>query len=127
MQHHSIIGITLHELTLCVVQNSNYAVQDIRAEVCQRIPDATFLGFSMDSTATNRKAMRVLQKDDPNIVLLVCASHGLALTIKHVFKYFAWAHDVDNACCGVSEKLIKSSKVRDRLHTLQMVVYGAVK
>jgi hypothetical protein len=54
------------------------------------IPVAQFVGYAMDSTATDVAAMRILRKEDPDILVLPYASHALSNLIKQTAKYFSW-------------------------------------
>jgi hAT family C-terminal dimerisation region len=81
----------------------------------------------MDSTATNRKAMRMLQDKHPILLVLPCAAHCLSLVIKHVDKHFEWVHKVFASCCALSEKIINSEKLRSVLHDHQKACYGSVR
>jgi hypothetical protein len=65
-------------------------MQDIRQEVQQALPSATFLGYIMDSTATNKAAMQVLQDEDPATIVIPCAAHALSLVLKHTAKHCKW-------------------------------------
>ena len=80
----------------------------------------------MDSTATNRAAMRILQAEDPTILVLPCAAHALSNLIKHAAKFFQWIDKVYSACCTVSEKLIAAEKLRAALHDIQQEEHGQV-
>jgi hypothetical protein len=101
--------------------------KELRIEVETALPHAQFVGYIMDSTATNRKSMRMLQTDDPAICVLPCASHALSLVIKHTAKYFQWVDNVYSACCAISEKLINAEKLRFEFHSIQLVEYTHVK
>jgi Protein of unknown function (DUF 659)/hAT family C-terminal dimerisation region len=101
--------------------------KELRLEVDTALPNAQFVGYVMDSTATNRKAMNMLHEDDPAICVLPCASHALSLVIKHTAKYFSWVDDVYTACCAISEKLINAEKLRYELHSIQRIEYNCVK
>jgi hypothetical protein len=101
---------------------SEYVVQlhrDLREEVEAAIPDGYFLGYVMDSTATNRAAMKILQHGDPTILVLPCAAHALSNLIKHAAQFYQWIDEVYSACCSVSEKLIAAEKLRAALHRIQ--------
>jgi hypothetical protein len=88
-------------------------MHDIRQEVQQALPSATFLGYVMDSTATNKAAMQVLQDEDPATIVIPCAAHALSLVLKHTAKHFKWVNDVYKHSCTTSEKLGNCSKLRD--------------
>lgn len=94
-------------------------MQNIRAECETMFTDATFTGYIMDSTATNRGAMKKLQEDDPSIVVLPCISHALSLVVKHAYKFFAWVREVYDACLTISEKVNKSQKLGSELTAVQ--------
>jgi hypothetical protein len=49
---------------------------------------AKFLGYFMDSTATNKVVIQVLQDEDPAKNVIPCASHALSLVLKHPSKHF---------------------------------------
>lgn len=85
-------------------------MQDLRAEIEEKISQAQFIGYVMVSTSTNRNAMKTLQINDPNIVVLPCAAHAFSLIIKHINKFFAWVAKVFTSCNAISEKL------RSKLH-----------
>jgi hypothetical protein len=53
------------------------ACMQLRADVEAALPSASFVGYIMDSTATNRKAMQMLQKYHPRICVIPWASHAL--------------------------------------------------
>ena len=111
-------------------KNADYGYNlhiDLRKEVVESLPGAQFVGYVMDSTATNRKAMQMLQDDDPAICVIPCASHALSLVIKHAAKYFSWINDVYSACCAFSEKLINAEKLRSELHGIQLSEYSKKK
>ena len=99
------------------------SLQKVRADIEAVLPHATFLGYIMDSTATNRKAMCQLRKKDPCIVVLPCVAHALSLIVKHVDKNFSWVRRVFASCCAILERLINSEKVRSVLHDHQRAVY----
>jgi hypothetical protein len=108
------------------VKDTLYVVtlhQQWRAEIETVAPGAQFLGFGMDSTATNRAAMKQLQAADPQIIVLPCTAHALSNLLKHTAKYFNWVSDVYETYCTLSEKLINSSKLRSVLHELQEEAY----
>jgi hypothetical protein len=112
------------------IKENDYVVQlhkDIRVAMEKLLSNATFLGYAMDSTATNVAAMKVLQEYDPSIVVLPCAAHALSNLIKHAAKFFSWVNDVYMACCSFSDKLIDSQKLRTALHALQIEEYEAVR
>jgi hypothetical protein len=110
------------------IKDSQYVYDlplELRLDVEKALPSAQFVGFVMDfkrksksgttardSTAINRKAMKMLQEHDPTICVLPCASHALSWVIKHTAKYFSWVEDVYSACCAISEKLINAEKLR---------------
>ena len=98
-----------------------------KRQVEKDLPGAQFVGYVMDSTATNRKAMQMMQANDKAISVLPCASHALSLVIKHAAKYCSWIEDVYSACCAISEKLISAEKLRSKLHGTQVSDYGTVK
>jgi hypothetical protein len=55
------------------IKDKDYVVQlhkDIRVEMEKLLPNATFLGYVMDSTATDGAAIKVLQEGDPSVVVL---------------------------------------------------------
>jgi hypothetical protein len=100
--------------------------KELRIQVETALPHVQFVGYIMDSTATNRKSMKMLQTDNPAICVLPCASHALSLVIKHTAKYFQWVYNVYSACCAISEKLINAEKLRIELHSIQLVEYTRV-
>jgi hypothetical protein len=91
----------------------------LRLDVEKALPSAHFVGFVMDSTASNRKDMKMLQEHDPTICVLPCASHALSLVTKHTAEYFSWVEDVYSACCAISKKLINAEKLRAECHSIQ--------
>ncbi len=112
------------------IKNTDYVVQlhqKLRAEIKAAVPTGEFLGYIMDSTATNRAAMQLLQEEDPAIIVLPCSAHAFSNLIKHTAKYFSWVNNVYDVCCSVSEKLIASQKLRSVLHNLQKEEYSAVR
>jgi hypothetical protein len=46
---------------------------ELRTEIETAVPTAQLLGYVKDRTATNRAAMKLLQANDPTIVVLPCA------------------------------------------------------
>ena len=103
------------------IRDKGYVVQlhqSLQEEIEQAVPDAHFIGYVMDSTATNVAAMKVLREDDPTILVLPCALHALSNLIKHASKYFSWLDTVYECCCTLSAKLIGSQKLRSALHEL---------
>jgi hypothetical protein len=86
-----------------------------------------FTGFDMDSTATNRDAMKLLQSEDRAILVLPCASHAQSDLIKHAAKFFAWIDSAYSACCTLSDKLISCEKLRAVLHRIQEEEHGTVR
>jgi hypothetical protein len=101
--------------------------KDIREAMEKLLPNATFLGYVMDSMATNVAAMQVLQEEDPSVVVLPCAAHALSNLIKHAAKFFSWVNDAYMACCSISDKLIDSQKLHTVLHALQIEEYQAAR
>jgi hypothetical protein len=101
--------------------------QQLRVEMQQAIPRAQFIGYVMDSTATNVAAMRLLRGEDPDILVLPCASHALSNLIKHTAKHFSWLDSTYESCCIISEKLNNSQKLRAALHEIQEAEYGSVR
>ena len=64
-------------------------IQDLHEELAQELTggnDELLLGFIMDNTKGNRKAMQELQKAHPLWVCIGCQAHGLSLLIKDVAK-----------------------------------------
>jgi hypothetical protein len=111
------------------IKDKDYVVrlhQQLRVEMQQAIPRAQFIDYVMDSTATNVAAMRILREEDPDILVLPCASHALSNLIKHTAKYFSWLDFTYESCCTISEKLINSQKLRAALHEIQEAEYGSV-
>lgn len=94
-------------------------MQKLWAEIEEALPHVTFIGYIVDSTATNRRATITVQEDDPNIVTIPCLAHCYILVIKHTAKHFMWASDVNGAVCTISEKVNSSSKLKHELHSLQ--------
>jgi hypothetical protein len=95
------------------IQDAQYVYDlylELRLDVEKALPSAQFVGFVMDSTATNRKAMKMLREHDHTICVLPCAPHALSLVIKHTAKYFSWVEDVYSASCAISEKLLTCVK-----------------
>jgi hypothetical protein len=76
--------------------------QQLREEMQQAIPSTQFIGYIMHSTATNLAAMRILREEDPDILVLPCASHALSNLIKHTAKYFSWLDSAYESCCTIS-------------------------
>jgi hypothetical protein len=73
------------------IKDTAYAVQlhrDLRGEIEAAVPNGHFLGYVMDSTATNRAAMRILQQEDRTNVVVPCVAHALSNVIKHAAKNF---------------------------------------
>jgi hypothetical protein len=101
--------------------------KDIREVMEKLLPNASFLGYVMDSTATNVAATKVLQGEDPSVVVLPRAAHALSNLIKHAAKFFSWVNDAYRACCSISDYLIDSQKLRTALHALQIEEYQAVR
>jgi hypothetical protein len=101
--------------------------KELRIEVETALPHAQFLGYIMDSTAANRKSMKMLQADDPAICVLPCASHASSLVTKRTAKCFQWVDHVYSACCAISEELINAEKLRSELHSIQLVECKRVK
>jgi rRNA-processing protein FCF1 len=97
----------------------------LRAELEALLPDTEFIGYVMDSTATNRKAMTHLREADPTIVVLDCIAHALSNLMKHTAEFFAWVDSVYECSCALSEKLIKNEKMRSAVHELQEAEYGS--
>jgi hypothetical protein len=112
------------------IKDAQYAFElheELCIEVKTALPHAQFVGYIIDSTATNRKSMKMLHTDDPAIRVLPCASHALSLVINHTAKYFQWVGNIYSACCAVSEKLINAEKLRFELHNIELVEYTCVK
>jgi hypothetical protein len=112
------------------IKDTAYVVQlhcDLRGEIEAAVPNGHFLGYVMDSTATNRAAMRILQQEDRTIVVLPCIAHALSNLIKHAAKNFVWIDKVYSACCTISEKLIASPKLRTVLQEIQEEEYNEVR
>jgi hypothetical protein len=112
------------------IKDTEYVEQlhlELRAEIEAALTDCQFLGYVMDSTATNRTAMKILQAEDPSIVVLPCAAHALSNLIKHAAKFFGWIDKVYSVCCTVSDKLIASEKIRSALHQIQQEEYAEVR
>lgn len=111
------------------IKDANYVYalhQCLRKEVKDALPNATLCGYVMDSTATNRKALKMLEENDNSICAFPCASHALSLVIKHAAKFFEWIENVYDVCCPLSEKLINNEKLRSELHSIQTAEYGRI-
>jgi hypothetical protein len=94
-------------------------VQTLRSEIEAALPDGTFIGYIMDSTATNRSAMKTLQEEDPSICVIPCLAHCYSLVMKHCAKYFSWIDEVYSAVCAISDKVNGAPKLKHQLHELQ--------
>jgi hypothetical protein len=112
------------------IKDKDYVVrlhQQLCVEMQQVIPRAQFIGYVMDSTATNVVAMRILRGEDPDILVLPCASHALSNLMKHTAKYFSWLDSTYESCCTISEKLINSQTLHAVLHEIQEAEYSSVR
>ena len=67
--------------------------------------------------------MQMLQKDDPAICVIPCASRALSVVMKHAAKYFGWIDNANSACCAISEKPVNAEKLRAELNSSE---YGKV-
>jgi hypothetical protein len=99
-------------------------MRETRKDIEEYIPETHFPSFVIDSTATNRSAMPVLQKHGPAIVDFLCSTR-FSLIIKHVHKHFEWARLTFESCNTISKTLISSEKLRSKLHAIQTAEYGA--
>jgi hypothetical protein len=114
----------------CQIKDTEYVAQlhrELRAEIEATLTDCQFLRYVMDSTATNRAAIKILQAEDPSIVVLPCAAHAFSNLIEHAAKFFEWIDKVYSVCCTVSDKLIASEKLRSALHQIQQEEYAKVR
>jgi hypothetical protein len=89
------------------------------------VPDAELIGYVIDSTATNPKAMAQLRETEPTIMVLDCIAPALSSLMKHTPKFFAWVDSVYECRCALSEKLNQNEKKRLALHELQEAEYGS--
>ena len=89
------------------------------------VKDGTLSGIIMDNKAANRAAMEVLGSQHPTLVFLGCASHGLSLVIKHMYRSFPWLQRAYDMCNTISTSLVSSSSLRAEVHRQQLEKYGA--
>jgi hypothetical protein len=100
---------------------------DLSGEIEAAVPNGHFLGYVLDSTATNCAAIKILQQEDPTTVVLPCIAHALSNLIKHAAKNFAWIDKAYKACCTVSGMLFATPKLRAVLQEIQEEEYIEVR
>ena len=91
------------------------------------------LGFLMDNTSTNRKAMDIMSKEFPMWLLEGCVDHSLSLVVKDLAYCKSnevkcqWTAQTYKKVRMISNVINDNCCVRDLLHTHQKELYGRVK